>query len=82
MIGNPKSLAALLFPIETDGVRVYTIADCYPDPFGVAITKRFEPYSHVASGGLRAVTRSPHLHYGCTKVKSPCQGNYIISQKK
>ena len=23
-----KSLAALLFPIETDGVKVYTIADC------------------------------------------------------
>ena len=37
-----KSLQPLLFPIETDGVKVYTIADCYPDPFGVAITKRFE----------------------------------------
>lgn len=52
-------LQPFLFPIETYGVKVYTIADCYPDPFGVAITKRFELVSHIASGSSESALGAP-----------------------
>ena len=34
MFGKSQIAAALLFPIETDGVKVYTIEDRYPLPLG------------------------------------------------
>ena len=60
------SLTALLFQIENNGVKVYTIGDCYPDPFR----------------GLRAGTRSSHLRRNYTKWNNLVKKKYIISQKK
>ena len=34
MFGKPQIAAALLFLIETDGVKIYTIEDRYPIPLG------------------------------------------------